>query len=65
MGSGESADKNRQEVGTLQGAVISPLLANVFLHYVLDIWVSWWRRTQTRGEMIIERSGGGVTKPAS
>jgi hypothetical protein len=30
-------------------------LANIFLHYVLDVWASWWRRTQMRGDMIIVR----------
>jgi len=42
-------------VGTPQGSVISPLLANVFLHYVLDLWVNQWRRRQARGEVIIVR----------
>jgi group II intron reverse transcriptase/maturase len=42
-------------VGTPQGAVISPLLANVFLHYVLDLWVGAWRRRHARGEVIIVR----------
>jgi group II intron reverse transcriptase/maturase len=51
----EDGKRVRQEVGTPQGAVISPLLANIFLHYVLDVWASWWRRTQTKGDMIIVR----------
>jgi RNA-directed DNA polymerase len=51
----EDGKRVRQEVGTPQGAVISPLLANIFLHYVLDVWASWWRRTQMRGDMIIVR----------
>ncbi len=41
-------------VGTPQGAVISPLLANVYLHYVLDLWVNKWRKG-TRGDVIIVR----------
>src|SRR3989441_3628517 len=41
--------------GTGQGAVISPLLANVYLHYVLDLWVERWRRCEAAGDMIIVR----------
>lgn len=41
--------------GTIQGAVISPLLANVFLHYVFDLWADRWRRTEARGKVIIVR----------
>lgn len=41
--------------GTPQGAVISPLLANIYLHYVLDLWSRQWRRRQARGAMIIVR----------
>ena len=51
----EDGKRIRQEVGTPQGSVISPLLANVFLHYVLDIWTSWWRKTKVKGDMIIVR----------
>jgi group II intron reverse transcriptase/maturase len=43
------------EKGTGQGAVISPLLANVYLHYVLDLWAARWRRREAKGEMIIVR----------
>jgi RNA-directed DNA polymerase len=43
------------ERGTGQGAVISPLLANVYLHYVLDLWAKRWRRREATGDMIIVR----------
>jgi len=41
--------------GSPQGASVSPLLANVYLHYVLDLWADWWRRRHARGDMIIVR----------
>src|SRR4029453_2116851 len=41
------------ERGTGQGAVISPLLANVYLHYVLALWAERWRRPEATGDMII------------
>ena len=41
------------ERGTGQGAVISPLLANIYLHYVLDLWAERWRRHEATGDMII------------
>ncbi len=41
--------------GTGQGSVISPLLANVYLHYVIDLWADRWRRREAKGDMIIVR----------
>jgi RNA-directed DNA polymerase len=43
------------EEGTPQGAVISPLLANLYLHYVLDVWVQAWRQKVARGDMFLVR----------
>jgi RNA-directed DNA polymerase len=45
----------RVEEGTPQGASISPLLSNIYLHYAFDLWVRKWRRQEARGEMIIVR----------
>src|SRR5215510_9135325 len=41
--------------GTGQGSVISPLLANLYLHYVFDLWAERWRRREAAGDMIIVR----------
>ena len=41
--------------GSPQGASVSPLLANVYLHYVLDLWADWWRKRHAHGDMIIVR----------
>jgi RNA-directed DNA polymerase len=43
------------DLGTPQGAVISPLLANVYLHYVFDLWVQAWRRKIARGQVVVVR----------
>jgi RNA-directed DNA polymerase len=43
--------------GTPQGAVVSPLLANVYLHYVYDLWVQRWRQRHATGDMIVVRYG--------
>lgn len=54
-GVSEDGTWTRTEVGTPQGAVISPLLANIYLHYVFDLWVHHWRRHQATGDMIVVR----------
>src|SRR5579864_7550930 len=43
------------EQGTGQGAVISPLLANIYLHYAFDLWAERWRRREASGDVIIVR----------
>jgi RNA-directed DNA polymerase len=48
------------EEGTPQGAVISPLLANVYLHYVFDLWAHQWRRRQAQGKVIVVRYADDV-----
>jgi group II intron reverse transcriptase/maturase len=48
------------EKGTGQGLVISPLLANVYLHYSLDLWAELWRRREATGDMIIVRYADDV-----
>jgi group II intron reverse transcriptase/maturase len=45
----------KTELGTPQGAVVSPLLANVYLHYVFDLWVEAWRRKVARGQVVVVR----------
>ncbi len=51
----ESGEWRETDRGTPQGAGISPLLANVFLHYVLDLWVHQWRRRHARGRIVVVR----------
>jgi group II intron reverse transcriptase/maturase len=51
----EDGVRTRSEVGTVQGGSISPLLANVYLHYVFDLWVHRWRRKHARGDMVVVR----------
>jgi len=43
------------EEGTPQGGSASPLLANIYLHYVFDLWVQHWRKTKAKGEVIVVR----------
>ncbi len=45
----------RSEEGTPQGGLISPILANIYLHYAFDLWAHRWRRNEARGDVIIVR----------
>lgn len=54
-GVSEEGKWSKTEVGTIQGAVISPLLANVYLHYVYDLWVQNHRKTIAKGDIIAVR----------
>lgn len=51
----ENGKIERNRRGAPQGAVISPLLANIYLHYVFDLWAHQWRNKKTNGDIIIIR----------
>jgi len=58
-GVSEEGEWSSTPIGTPQGAVVSPLLANVYLHYALDLWAHQWRK-QAAGEMFIVRYADDV-----
>src|ERR1700682_789080 len=54
-GVSEDGQWSETKLGTPQGAVASPLLANVYLHYVFDLWVEVWRKKVAKGDIIVVR----------
>ena len=54
-GVSEDGKWSKTTVGTPQGAVISPLLANVYLHYALDLWIENWRHKRAEGDVAVVR----------
>jgi RNA-directed DNA polymerase len=51
----EEGEWSETEKGRPQGAVVSPLLANIYLHYVFDLWVQAWRKQHARGAVVVVR----------
>jgi RNA-directed DNA polymerase len=51
----EDGRLTQSELGTVQGGSISPLLANIYLHYAFDLWVEQWRGRHARGDVIAVR----------
>jgi group II intron reverse transcriptase/maturase len=51
----EDGVRTCSDTGTVQGGSISPLLANIYLHYAFDLWVQQWRKTQATGDVIVVR----------
>ncbi len=54
-GISEDGQWSETELGTPQGAVVSPLLSNVYLHYIFDLWVEAWRKNVAIGDVIVVR----------
>ena len=57
----EDGQWSKNVEGTPQGASVSPLLANVYLHYVFDLWAQWWRNRYAEGDVVIVRFADDFT----
>jgi group II intron reverse transcriptase/maturase len=57
----EDEQWSQTKEGSPQGASISPLLANLYLHHVFDLWAEWWRKRRAHGDMIIVRFADDFT----
>ena len=51
----EDGQRSETKQGAPQGSVISPMLSNVYLHYVFDLWIEWWRKHHCRRDVIVVR----------
>ena len=54
-GVSEAGEWSRTEVAVPQGSVVSPLLSNIYLHYVFDLWIRHWRKRYATGDVIVVR----------
>jgi group II intron reverse transcriptase/maturase len=64
-GVSEDGEWSKTDVGTPQGAVLSPLLANVYLHYVFDLWAKHWRTHRAQGDMMVGRYADDIVLGSS
>jgi retron-type reverse transcriptase len=56
----EDGKWSEPQTGSPQGSVISPLLANIYLHYTFDLWVNAWRKKKAQGEVVVIRYADGT-----
>jgi retron-type reverse transcriptase len=56
----EEGEWSNTKTGSPQGSVISPTLANIYLHYAFDLWVDVWRKKWAQGEVVVVRYADGT-----